>query len=98
MSRARGLIGGATAGAVASGATRLAYTVLNQRPPGGTKTWSRTNHRGEAVTLLEGPAVAAGAARLAYPALNQHPPGGTKTWSRVNHRGEQLTLLEGPAA
>jgi hypothetical protein len=61
VSRARGLIGGATAGAVASGATRLAYTVLNQRPPGGTKTWSRTNHRGEPVTLLEGPAVAAGA-------------------------------------
>ena len=61
MSCARGLIGAATAGAVAAGATRLAYTVLNQRPPGGTKTWSRTNHRGEQVTLLEGPAVAVGA-------------------------------------
>jgi hypothetical protein len=61
VSRARGLIGAATAGAVAAGATRLAYTILNQRPPGGTKTWSRTNHRGEPVTLLEGPAVAAGA-------------------------------------
>jgi UDP-GlcNAc:undecaprenyl-phosphate/decaprenyl-phosphate GlcNAc-1-phosphate transferase len=61
VSRARGLIGAATAGAVAAGATRLAYTVLNQRPPGGTKTWSRTNHRGEPVTLLEGPAVAVGA-------------------------------------
>jgi UDP-GlcNAc:undecaprenyl-phosphate/decaprenyl-phosphate GlcNAc-1-phosphate transferase len=61
VSRARGLIGAATAGAVAAGATRLAYTVLNRRPPGGTKTWSRTNHRGEQVTLLEGPAVAVGA-------------------------------------
>jgi len=61
VSRVRGLIGAATAGAVAAGATRLAYTVLNQRPPGGTKTWSRTNHRGEQVTLLEGPAVAVGA-------------------------------------
>jgi len=61
VSRARGLIGAATAGAVAAGGTRLAYTVLNQRPPGGTKTWSRTNHRGEQVTLLEGPAVAVGA-------------------------------------
>jgi UDP-GlcNAc:undecaprenyl-phosphate GlcNAc-1-phosphate transferase len=61
VSRARGLIGAATAGAVAAGATRLAYTALNQRPPGGTKTWSRTNHRGEPVTLLEGPAVAVGA-------------------------------------
>ena len=61
MNRARGLIGAATAGAVAAGATGLAYTVLNQRPPGGIKTWSRTNHRGEPVTLLEGPAVAVGA-------------------------------------
>jgi UDP-GlcNAc:undecaprenyl-phosphate GlcNAc-1-phosphate transferase len=51
----------ATAAAAAAGATRLVYTVLNQRPPGGTKTWSRTNHRGEPVTLLEGPAVAVGA-------------------------------------
>jgi len=47
--------------ATAAGAARLAYSALNQRPPGGTKTWSRTNHRGEPVTLLEGPAVAAGA-------------------------------------
>jgi UDP-GlcNAc:undecaprenyl-phosphate GlcNAc-1-phosphate transferase len=49
------------AGAAAAGAARLAYTAMNRRPPGGTKTWSRTNHRGEPVTLLEGPAVAAGA-------------------------------------
>jgi UDP-GlcNAc:undecaprenyl-phosphate/decaprenyl-phosphate GlcNAc-1-phosphate transferase len=61
VSRARGLIGAATAGSVAAGASRLAYAVLNQRPPSGTKTWSRTNHRGEPVTLLEGPAVAIGA-------------------------------------
>jgi hypothetical protein len=37
------------------------YSALNRRPPGGPKAWSRTNHRGEPVTLLEGPAVAAGA-------------------------------------
>ncbi len=49
------------AGACAAGAARLAYAVLNRRPPGGPKAWSRTNHRGEPVTLLEGPAVAAGA-------------------------------------
>jgi UDP-GlcNAc:undecaprenyl-phosphate GlcNAc-1-phosphate transferase len=61
VSRARDLIGAVTAGAVGAGVTRLAYTALNQRPPGGTKTWSRTNHRGEPVTLLEGPAVAVGA-------------------------------------
>jgi hypothetical protein len=51
----------AVAGACAAGAARLAYAVLNRRPPGGPKAWSRTNHRGEPVTLLEGPAVAAGA-------------------------------------
>jgi hypothetical protein len=77
VSRARGLIGAATASAVAAGATRLAYTALNQRPPGGTKTWSRTNHRGEPVTLLEGPAVAAGAilGALAQATLGPTRPG-----------------------
>jgi UDP-GlcNAc:undecaprenyl-phosphate/decaprenyl-phosphate GlcNAc-1-phosphate transferase len=49
------------AGACAAGAARLAYSAMNRRPPGGPKAWSRTNHRGEPVTLLEGPAVAAGA-------------------------------------
>jgi hypothetical protein len=51
----------AVAGACAAGAARLAYSAMSQRPPGGPKAWSRTNHRGEPVTLLEGPAVAAGA-------------------------------------
>jgi UDP-GlcNAc:undecaprenyl-phosphate/decaprenyl-phosphate GlcNAc-1-phosphate transferase len=49
------------AGVTAAGAARLAYAALNRRPPGGTRTWSRTNHRGEPLTLLEGPAVAVGA-------------------------------------
>ena len=60
MSRARGLIAVA-AGVTAAGAARLGYAAANHRPPGGAKTWSRTNHRGEPVTLLEGPAVAVGA-------------------------------------
>jgi len=51
----------AAAGACAAGAARLAYSALSRRPPGGPKAWSRTNHRDEPVTLLEGPAVAAGA-------------------------------------
>ncbi len=51
----------AAAGACAAGAARLAYAAMNRRPPGGPKAWSRTNHRGEPVTLLEGPAAAAGA-------------------------------------
>jgi UDP-GlcNAc:undecaprenyl-phosphate/decaprenyl-phosphate GlcNAc-1-phosphate transferase len=61
VSRAGGLIAAAAAGAAAAGAARLAYAAANQRPPGGTKAWSRTNHRGEPVTLLEGPALAVGA-------------------------------------
>jgi UDP-GlcNAc:undecaprenyl-phosphate/decaprenyl-phosphate GlcNAc-1-phosphate transferase len=55
------LIAAAAVGATAAGAARLAYSAMNRRPPGGPKAWSRTNHRGEPVTLLEGPAVAAGA-------------------------------------
>ena len=55
------LIASAAAGATAAGAARLAYSAVNRRPPGGPKVWSRTNHRGEPVTQLEGPAVAAGA-------------------------------------
>jgi hypothetical protein len=62
MSQQRpGRLAAVTAGATAAAAARLAYSALNRRPPGGVKTWSRTNHRGEPVTLLEGPAVAAGA-------------------------------------
>jgi len=47
----------ATAGAAAV-AARATYAALRRRPPGGAAIWARTNHRGEAVTLLEGPAVA----------------------------------------
>ena len=45
---------------VAAAAARTAYGVLRARPPAGTATWTRTNHRGESVTLLAGPAVAIG--------------------------------------
>lgn len=57
---------------VAGSAARLAYAGLTRRPPGGEKAWARTNHRGEPVTLLEGPAVtlAAVAAVLAVPGLD----------------------------
>ena len=51
--------------ALAAGAARGVYAVLRARPPGGTAAWTRTNHRGEPVTLLEGPAAAAGAALAA---------------------------------
>jgi UDP-GlcNAc:undecaprenyl-phosphate/decaprenyl-phosphate GlcNAc-1-phosphate transferase len=49
----------ATAAAAALTA-RLSYALLRARPPGGEKAWTRANHRGEPVTLLEGPAVAIG--------------------------------------
>jgi len=45
---------------VAAAAARTAYGVLRARPPAGAATWTRTNHRGESVTLLAGPAVAIG--------------------------------------
>ena len=67
MSRAgRAAAGPTVAGTVATGAAgaaaaRAAYRALRQHPPAGEKTWTRTNHRGEPVTLLEGPAVAVGA-------------------------------------
>jgi len=48
--------------ALGAGVARLAYRELNRRQPGGPDTWTRKNHRGEPVTLLEGPALVAGTA------------------------------------
>ena len=47
--------------AVASTGTQLAWRGLTASPPGGAARWTRTNHRGEPVSLLEGPAVVLGA-------------------------------------
>ncbi len=49
-----------SAAAAAAATARLTYSVLRARPPGGGANWERTNHRGEPITLLEGPAVALG--------------------------------------
>jgi hypothetical protein len=38
------------------------YSGLRGREPRGTAAWTRTNHRGDDVTLLEGPAYVAGSA------------------------------------
>jgi len=45
---------------VAAAAARISFAVLRDRPPGGAELWARANHRGEEVTLLEGPALVAG--------------------------------------
>jgi UDP-N-acetylmuramyl pentapeptide phosphotransferase/UDP-N-acetylglucosamine-1-phosphate transferase len=63
MTSALKVLAGGALGAVAA---RAAYTALTRRPPAlkglpGDEVWGRTNHRGEPVTLLEGPAFVAGA-------------------------------------
>jgi UDP-GlcNAc:undecaprenyl-phosphate GlcNAc-1-phosphate transferase len=62
--RSRAVAALVTAG-MAAGAGFTCYRALRLRPPRGGAAWDRTNHRGEPVTLLEGPAVAAGAAAAA---------------------------------
>ncbi|QAY70690.1 hypothetical protein [Xylanimonas protaetiae] len=55
----RHLVRGAVVSAVVTAGVR---TAADRRPPGGGERWTRTNHRGEPISLLEGPAVAAGLA------------------------------------
>jgi UDP-GlcNAc:undecaprenyl-phosphate GlcNAc-1-phosphate transferase len=84
VSRAgRAVTAGALFTALASAvAARAAYRALRRYPPAGEQTWTRTNHRRELVTLLEGPAVAVGAitaevlgaAVAGRPGKDQTPP------------------------
>ena len=48
------------AGALAAAATVGTRTALERRAPGGDQLWTRRNHRGEPISLLEGPAVITG--------------------------------------
>jgi UDP-N-acetylmuramyl pentapeptide phosphotransferase/UDP-N-acetylglucosamine-1-phosphate transferase len=57
---AQGLVRRVAAASVAHRATDAALRHLRQDVPGGAERWSRTNHAGREVTLLEGPAVVAG--------------------------------------
>jgi UDP-GlcNAc:undecaprenyl-phosphate/decaprenyl-phosphate GlcNAc-1-phosphate transferase len=59
------------AAAIGAGTATLAYRWLTRTPPGGGEQWTRVNHRGENVTLLEGPALvaAAGVAAAVAPGL-----------------------------
>ncbi|MFI1576897.1 hypothetical protein [Embleya sp. NPDC020630] len=57
----RGRAGRLATGLAATGAARTAYAALTRHAPGGAALWERRNHRGEALTLLEGPAAAIGA-------------------------------------
>jgi UDP-GlcNAc:undecaprenyl-phosphate/decaprenyl-phosphate GlcNAc-1-phosphate transferase len=52
--------GAARAAVVGAATARIAYGALRASRPAGDAAWTRTNHRGEPVTLLEGPALAIG--------------------------------------
>jgi hypothetical protein len=51
--------------ALGAAGARLGYAALRRWPPGGAGRWARSNHRGEPVTLLAGPALAAAAVSAA---------------------------------
>ncbi|HYK29836.1 MAG TPA: hypothetical protein VEV61_17845, partial [Streptosporangiaceae bacterium] len=65
MRRAGAIAAIVTSSVAGAAAARLSYRLLRANPPAGSKTWTRTNHRGEPITLLEGPAVVIGGAASA---------------------------------
>ncbi|MFP5348178.1 MAG: hypothetical protein ACLGIA_14280 [Actinomycetes bacterium] len=59
--RPRGRAASATVAGTVSAAVAAACWGARSTVPGGARRWERTNHRGEPLSLLEGPAWAAGA-------------------------------------
>ncbi|TDC00893.1 hypothetical protein E1267_33345 [Nonomuraea longispora] len=65
-SRARGLLYALAGAAIGAAAARAAYAAFTRnRPAEPSGRWTRKNHRGEPITLLEGPAFVAGAGAAA---------------------------------
>ncbi|MDP4507645.1 hypothetical protein [Nonomuraea turcica] len=72
--RARGLLSALAGAAIGAVAARAAYAAFTRnRPADLAGRWTRKNHRGEPITLLEGPAFVAGAGAAA--ALTPGLPG-----------------------
>ncbi|MFG1710245.1 hypothetical protein ACFLIM_44455 [Nonomuraea sp. M3C6] len=73
-SRARGLLYALAGAAIGAAAARAAYAAFTRnRPADLSGRWTRKNHRGEPITLLEGPAFVAGSSAAA--ALTPGLPG-----------------------
>jgi hypothetical protein len=53
-------VGALVGAAVAAVVSVLVRRAMGRRPPGGAETWTRINHSGAPVSLLEGPAAGAG--------------------------------------
>ncbi|TMR94691.1 hypothetical protein [Nonomuraea basaltis] len=71
---ARGLLYALAGAAIGAAAARAAYAAFTRnRPADLSGRWTRKNHRGEAITLLEGPAFVAGSGAAA--ALTPGLPG-----------------------